>query len=142
MLPKVNRNWINTRYVTDWNERSYIYNNTLNLIFNLSIVDQKQLFNFYRIEPMPVFHNGKAYIAQIDAHHMAISRSGSNYITVLPDEYTECIYNKQKCSVSTLTISKRKAMNSHLIFYSFWKGNTLWRQWITSIWLTCFTLSE
>ena len=91
-------------------ERKFLYvNSTQNITTKTTptlptkpILDQEQLFNFYRIEPMPVFNNGKAYIPQLDAHHMAISKSGSNYITVSRDEYTQCMYNKQKCLISSL----------------------------------------
>ena len=41
-------------------------------------------------------------IPEIDAQHIAISKSGSSYITLSADEYTQCTTDTRHCEASSL----------------------------------------
>ena len=79
-----------------------VINNTLHLIFHIPILEQDQLFNFYRVDPMPVFSGTKTLLPEIDAQHIAISKSGSSYITLTSDEFSQCTTNSKNCQASSI----------------------------------------
>ena len=88
--------------LNDIDMKCLVINNTLHLIFEIPILENDHLFNFYKVDTMPIFAGSKTMIPEIDAQHIAISKSGSSYITLSADEYTQCTTDTKHCEASSL----------------------------------------
>jgi len=78
-----------------------IIDNQINIIFEVPVMEEKNLFNFYTVTPLPVFANNKTFIPMIDTQYIAISKSGSEYITLSSDQFTRCVTDTAACQISS-----------------------------------------
>jgi len=78
-----------------------IVDNQITLFFEVPVIEESHLFNFYRVTPLPVFADNKTLIPVIDAQYIAISKSGSEYVTVSADQFTRCVTDPSTCQVSS-----------------------------------------
>ena len=53
--------------------------NTIVFIFDIPIIQQDKLFNFYTIIPLPTFQKNDTHYPDIDASNIAISKHGDKY---------------------------------------------------------------
>ena len=88
----------------DYRMKAVIANNSLSIIFETPILDQSQLYHFYRVKPMPIFIQNRTFMPEIDAEYIAISHSGSEYISISTDEFSRCTNNPRKCYVTNPVI--------------------------------------
>ena len=76
-----NKITVSTAY-TDTKMKAVVVNNELTLIFKSAIVDESQLYHFYRVKALPVFIQNQTFTPMIDAIYIAISHAGSDYISM------------------------------------------------------------
>ena len=67
-----------------------IVNNNLKFFFSIPIIEDDHIFHFYKVVPIPVFADNKTFIPELDATNIAISKSGSEYISLTDLEYQKC----------------------------------------------------
>ena len=78
--------------------RTLIHNNSLTFLFDIPIIQQDKLFNFYTIIPLPSFSNGITYLPDIDATNIAISKNGDKYTTLSQPEMQKCLAIPPVCN--------------------------------------------
>ena len=78
-----------------------ILNNTIQILIQVPILDEQKLFNFYHVQPLPIFKDNRTYLPAIDAEYVAISKSGSYYADVNSVEFTRCVITPEHCRVSS-----------------------------------------
>jgi hypothetical protein len=94
-----NKITVSTAY-TDTKMKAVVVNNELTLIFKSPIVDESQLYHFYRVKALPVFIQNRTFIPVIDANYIAISHAGSDYISMSSDEFSRCTTTPSQCYVT------------------------------------------
>ncbi len=85
---------------SDTRMRTAIVNNNIILIFEAPIIDESQLYHFYRVKPLPVFIQNRTFTQVIDANYIAISHAGSDYISMSSDEFSRCTATPSQCYVT------------------------------------------
>ena len=78
-----------------------IINNALYLEIEIPIIIDSNLFNFYKIKPIPVFNGNTTLMPEIDSENIAISKSGSEYALITNEEFDTCMNRPWKCHIST-----------------------------------------
>ena len=91
-----------------------IVNNELKFFFSIPIIEDDHIFHFYKVVPIPVFADNKTFIPELDASNIAISKSGSEYISLTDLEYQKCTEDPDKC-VTTSLISPISSSSSCVI---------------------------
>ena len=71
--------------------------NTIVFIFDIPIIQQDKLFNFYTIIPVPTFQNNDTFYPDIDASNIAISKHGDKYTTLSDKEMQKCTNDPPVC---------------------------------------------
>ena len=99
-----------------------ILNNTIRFFFEVPIISEEASFKFYSIIPVPAFYKNETFLPDIDATNIAISKDGTKYTTLTPEESAKCmnippickthrpitpVSNKALCVISTYTTSQR-----------------------------------
>jgi transcriptional regulator with GAF, ATPase, and Fis domain len=82
------RGFILNTNLNDIRSTAIIEENQLVLIFQIPILDESKQYHFHRAIAVPVFIGNEVHIPDIDATHIAISKSGSKYIPISVEEYT------------------------------------------------------
>ena len=75
-----------------------IDNNTIVFIFDIPVIQQDKMFNFYTIIPMPTFQNNETFYPDVDAFNIAISKFGDKYTTLSDKEMQKCANDPPVCS--------------------------------------------
>jgi hypothetical protein len=78
-----------------------IVDNQITLIFEVPVMDEGNLFNFFRITPLPVFAGNQTLMPEIDSAYIGISKTGSEYVMVSPDQFTRCVTEPATCQISS-----------------------------------------
>jgi hypothetical protein len=78
-----------------------VINGELHLLFEVPIIEENNLFNFYRVKPMPLFTNNRTLVPIIDADYIAVSKSGSQFVKLTADQFTRCVTAPSTCQVSS-----------------------------------------
>ena len=78
-----------------------ILNNTIQILIQVPILDEQKLFNFYHVQPLPIFKDNRTFLPDVDAEYVAISKSGSYYADVNSVEFTRCVITPEHCRVSS-----------------------------------------
>ena len=76
-----------------------IENNQLVLIFQIPILDDQKRYHFHRPLPIPIFTGDEVHIPLLDTDSIAISKSGSRYVPISSQEYTQCMQQPQQCVI-------------------------------------------
>ena len=87
--------------INDVHTTAVVLDGQINLIFQIPIIEEQNLFNFYRIKPMPVFTGNKTLIPLVDADYIAVSKSGSQYVKLTGDQFTRCVTTPATCQVTS-----------------------------------------
>jgi hypothetical protein len=77
-----------------------IINNQITILFEVPVMEDNHLFNFFSVTPLPVFSANRTLIPDIDSAYIGISKTGSDYILVSPDQFTRCVAEPATCQVS------------------------------------------
>jgi hypothetical protein len=91
-----NKITVSTAY-TDTQMKAVVVNNEMTLIFRSPIVDESQLYHFYRVKALPVFVQNRTFTPVIDANYIAISHAGTDYISMSSDEFSRCTTIPAQC---------------------------------------------
>ena len=75
----------------------------IQLVFDIPILIEQNLYHFYKVDAIPLFENGTTYIPELDAPFLGISKTGSAYVTLSSDEFTRCTTDPSLCTVSSPT---------------------------------------
>jgi len=102
---------------TDTRMQVAIVQNELVLIFQSPIIDESQLYHFYRVKPMPVFIQNRTFMPEIDAEYTAISHTGSDYISLSPDEFSRCTATPRQCYVTSPAIPLTSGADCTMVTY-------------------------
>ena len=103
--------------MADIRMKSTIVDNQLVLIFNSPIIDETQLYHFNRIEALPVFIENKTFMPEIDAKYIAISHSGSEYISMSSDEFSRCTTTPRQCYVTSPAVPLTSQSHCTMVTY-------------------------
>ena len=98
---KIESGLIITDRIEDTKSTITVVNNSIRIIIQAPILEDKKLFNFYHIRPLPVFRDNKTYSREIDTEYIAISRNGAYYTEVTSAEFTRCVLKPDQCQVSS-----------------------------------------
>jgi hypothetical protein len=93
------RGFILNTNLNDIRSTAIIEENQLVLIFQIPILDESKQYHFHRAIAVPVFIGNEVHIPDIDATHIAISKSGSKYIPISVEEYNLCMKNIHECVI-------------------------------------------
>jgi hypothetical protein len=93
------RGFILNTNLNDIRSTAIIEDNQLVLIFQIPILDESKQYHFHRAIAVPVFTGSEVHIPDIDATHIAISKSGSKYIPISMEEYNLCMKNTHECVI-------------------------------------------
>jgi len=93
------RGFILNTNLNDIRSTAVIEENQLVLIFQIPILDESKQYHFHRAIAVPVFIGNEVHIPDIDATHIAISKSGSKYIPISVEEYNLCMKNIHECVI-------------------------------------------
>ena len=83
---------------------AYDFEGGIQLVFEVPIIEDANMFNFFRLTPVPTFRDNETFIPDIDTKTIAISKSGSEYLVVEPEEYTRCMTDQYRCRISSPVI--------------------------------------
>ncbi|MGV0982865.1 MAG: hypothetical protein ACOYB0_11000, partial [Polynucleobacter sp.] len=76
-----------------------IDNNKLVLVFSIPVKSEMRAYNFYKPTAIPIFKDGKVLMPQLDEQFVAISKSGSKYLTMSIEEFQQCKMYPNECLV-------------------------------------------
>jgi hypothetical protein len=93
---------------------------SLFLAFNVPVMDDRSMYNFYEVRQVPLFKFGKTYTAKIDLKYFAITAHTNEYSSLTESEYFICL-TQQKCQISDVTHPINT--QSHCTVQSFSQGN-------------------
>jgi hypothetical protein len=62
--------------------------------------NEKNEFHFYKVQDLPIFHDGKGYSSEYKHKYIAVNGATNEYITVTEKEYEECTM-RPVCSIRT-----------------------------------------
>ena len=79
-----------------------IANNELKFFFIIPIIEDDHIIHFYKVVPISVFAENRTFIPELDATNIAMSKSGSEYISLTDLEYQKCTENPDKCVTKSL----------------------------------------
>ena len=97
--------------------------NKIHLVFKVPILDDDQLYHFYRVSPLPMFSNDTAsgnittLLPELDAEYIGISASGTSYVVLSASQFTRCTTTPEKCSVTSPIMPMNS--NSHCIIATY-----------------------
>ena len=74
-------------------------NNKLVLIFEIPILSESKQYHFYSPTPIPIFQDSEVHLPILDANYIAISKSGSKYYTMTPEEFRQCKTTPSECHI-------------------------------------------
>ncbi len=107
------RGFILNTNLNDIRSTAIIKDNQLILIFQIPILDESKQYHFHRAIAVPVFTGNEVHIPDIDATHIAISKSGSKYIPMSIEEYNLCMKNTQECVIHQASRPSHDATSLH-----------------------------
>jgi hypothetical protein len=90
-----------SRNLNDVSSTAAIIDNQITLLFEVPIIIEANLFNFYSVLPMPVFAENKTLLPEIDSSYIGISKTGSDFISISPDQFTRCVADPSTCHISS-----------------------------------------
>ena len=111
-----NKITVSTAY-TDTKMKAVVVNNELTLIFQSPIVDESQLYHFYRVKALPVFIQNRTFTPVIDANYIAISHDGSDYISMSSDEFSRCTTTPTQCYVTNPAVPITSNADCSMVTY-------------------------
>jgi hypothetical protein len=86
-----NRGFILNTNLNNIKSVAFIEDNQLVIIFQKPILDKSKQYHLDQAIAIPVFVGNEVHILDIDATHIAISKSGSKYIPMGVEEYNLCM---------------------------------------------------
>ena len=110
---KMKKGIILVRDLTSSRCEATIVDGELFLQIEIPIINEANLFNFYQIKPVPIFIENATMMPVIDSTVIAISKTGSDYAIVTPEELATCTNTPWKCQLSTPIIPM--SQNSHCV---------------------------
>ena len=79
-----------------------IYNNQkMIFIFEIPVLEEKNLFNVYKVSPIPIFIGGKTIFANIPITYIALSTTSNEYSLLTYEEYNLCM-NARHCTTKDI----------------------------------------
>jgi len=103
--------------------QALVRNNTIHFIFSIPILDEANLFHFFRVQAAPVFGNDTVtgnltmLIPELDATYLGISKTGTSYVILTPDEYGKCTTTPDRCMVTAPAIPMN--LNAHCVVSTY-----------------------